>query len=71
MASVPIKPSSAQPDESLEARFRRLAEEWKAATAHLSSMTAASQHPAYQQIIALGPDVVPYLLRDMEDHETH
>jgi len=52
-------------------RFRRLAAEWQRATAHLSSMTAASAHLAYQEIISLGPDVVPLLLRDMEDNETH
>ena len=34
-------------------------------------MTAASCHPAYQEIISLGPAVIPLLLRDMEDNETH
>ena len=34
-------------------------------------MTAASNHPAYQEIISLGPEVVPFLLRDLEDNETH
>jgi hypothetical protein len=34
-------------------------------------MSAAAEHPAYQEIISLGPDVVPLLLRDMEEHGTH
>jgi hypothetical protein len=34
-------------------------------------MEAASEHPAYQEIISLGPAVVPLLLRDMEEKHTH
>jgi hypothetical protein len=34
-------------------------------------MTAASEHPAYQEIIGLGPDVVPFLLRDLEKTQRH
>ena len=71
MASVPAKPSPAQPSETVEARFRRLAAAWEEATGHLSSMAAASQHPAYQGIIGLGPEVIPYLLRDLQENETH
>jgi hypothetical protein len=72
MATIPVPPSpSAQPSETAEARFRRLAAAWEQATAHLSSMTAASRHPAYQEIIGLGPAVVPFLLRDLQDNETH
>jgi hypothetical protein len=71
VATVPTKPSPAQPAETVEARFRRLVAAWEQATAHLSSMTAASKHPAYQEIIAMGPAVMPYLLRDLEDNETH
>ena len=72
MASVPVKPIPAlPPKETVEARFRRLALDWERAAGHLSSMTAASENPAYQEIISLGPDVVPFLLRDLEDNETH
>jgi hypothetical protein len=72
MASVPTqKITSGAPAESLTDRFHRLATEWEAATSHLSSMSAASNHPAHQAIVALGSQVVPLLLRDMEDHETH
>jgi hypothetical protein len=72
MATIPTKSSSvAQPTETVEARFRRLAAAWEQATGHLSSMTAASNHPAYQEIIHLGREVIPHLLRDLEDNETH
>jgi hypothetical protein len=72
MATVPVQPSpAAQPSEPVEARFRRLAAAWEQATAHFSSMTAARRHPAYQEIIDLGPAVVPFLLRDLQDNQTH
>lgn len=28
-------------------------------------------HPAYQQIIGMGPEVVPLLLRDLAETESH
>ncbi len=72
MASIPIKPPSASPPkENLEPRFRRLASIWHEAVAHQSSSTLRNNHPAYREIIALGPDVVPLLLRDMQEHHTH
>jgi hypothetical protein len=57
--------------QALQARFEALAAEWKAETAFLSSSTAMVAHPASQAIIALGPPVVPLLLRDMEREHVH
>src|SRR5256885_1208340 len=72
MSTVSTKPSiPGPPPETVESRFRRLAAAWEEATAHLSSMKAASAHPAYQEIIQLGPEVVPFLLRDLEENERH
>jgi hypothetical protein len=72
MSTIPAKPVPApEPTESVEQRFRRLAAAWEKAVAHHSSTTLRNNHPAYQEIIRLGPDVVPFLLRDMEEHETH
>ena len=69
MATVPAKQAS--PQETLEQRFNRLAEEWYNAAGYLSSMTQASQHPAYQEIIRMGDAVVPLLLRDLEATHRH
>jgi hypothetical protein len=67
-----IKPAAAnQQAETVEQRFRRLAAAWQAAVAYQSSTTLRNNHPAYQEIIALGPDVVPLLLRDLEENQTH
>jgi hypothetical protein len=67
MATVPTKP----PMETLEERFNRLAAQWRAETAHLSSSTAIANHPAYQEIIALGPPTVPLILRELEKRRDH
>jgi hypothetical protein len=50
------------PSPALASRFHTLADEWYAATRLLASPTAATEHPAYRAIVALGPDVVPLLL---------
>jgi hypothetical protein len=57
-------------DPQLEQRFRTLAAEWDEETGHLSSITQMARHPAYQQIIGMGPAVVPLLLRDLERTHT-
>lgn len=66
------KPASAnQQAETVEQRFRRLAAAWQEAVAYQSSTTLRNNHPAYREIIGLGPDVIPLLLRDLEDNHTH
>jgi hypothetical protein len=55
----------------LAERFRELAEQWKEETSFLSSSTAIVNHPAYQAVIALGPPVVPFLLRELEAEPYH
>src|SRR5262245_45694819 len=62
-------PLSKDPD--LERRFHDLVAEWQAEVAPLSSTTARVQHPAYRAIIALGPAVVPLLLRELEQRPNH
>ena len=52
-------------------QFESLAEQWKTETALLSSTTSMVSHPAYRAIIALGPPVVPLLLRDLEQEPVH
>jgi hypothetical protein len=62
-------PLATEPD--LERRFRELVAEWQAEVAPLSSTTARVQHPAYRAIIALGPAVVPLLLRELQQRPNH
>lgn len=63
--------ATAPDGEMALAKFQRLANAWYKAVAHLSSSSKRESHPAYQEIIAMGPAVVPYLLGDLETHRRH
>lgn len=52
-------------DEGLAVAFEELAQTWTAETAFVSSPIKLMEHPAYRQIIGLGPAVLPLLLRDL------
>src|SRR5437763_15042700 len=62
MASVPATPAA----ETIEQRVVRLLGSWREQTAYLSSSTRITGHPAYQELIALGPAALPFLFRDLE-----
>ena len=66
-----LEPSTSALADSVAEKFRRLAATWKAAVAFHSSNSIRENHPAYLEIIALGPPVVPLLLRDLEETEAH
>jgi hypothetical protein len=67
MSTIPIRDVQQSPsEETVEQRVRRLLAIWRAETAFLSSSTALISHPAYQELIALGPAALPFLFRDME-----
>jgi len=63
-----ISPNEMEQDEMV-ARFGALASRWRAETGVLSSSSARAMHPAYQQIIGMGPAVLPLLLRELERAE--
>ncbi len=69
--STPQAGSEVQQTSALAAQFAALANEWKTATSLLSSSTAMIRHPAYEGIIALGPAVVPLILRDLQREPAH
>jgi hypothetical protein len=53
------------PSPALTSRFHALADEWRTATKFLSAPSAASEHPAYRAIVALGADAVPLILAEL------
>jgi hypothetical protein len=59
------------PERDLQGRFQELVALWKRERGPHSSSARLAQHPAYQQIIALGPEVVPLLLRELEREPDH
>jgi hypothetical protein len=66
-----VQPPPAPGSETIEQRFQRLADVWRRETWHLSSATRMAEHPAYREIIALGPAVVPLLLGELARQPDH
>ena len=47
--------------------FARLATAWKRETSHLSLAEMIAEHPAYQEIIAMGSTALPFILKDLKE----
>src|SRR5438132_12854265 len=62
------KKRSVTADRSLEDLFKHHADKWESETAHLSSTSQIMMHPSYQAILGMGDEVVPLLLRDMQQN---
>jgi hypothetical protein len=62
--------SSAMPivdrDAKKRARFKALVEQWQIERGAQSSITAAAMMPAYQSIIGMGEDAVPFIIAQLE-----
>lgn len=56
---------------SLRDRFTDLAATWRHETAFTSSLNEIVMNRAYQQIIGLGPEVIPLLLQDLQKRPDH
>src|SRR5262245_28081969 len=65
MSSIPTKPTRVT--ESTEQRFQQLAAVWLAETAYVSSSSDLVAHPAFQEIVGMGPVVIPLLLRELQN----
>lgn len=69
-----IKSPVASADEYLKAtrvRFDRLTEEWKSFESPFSSAMDLAMHPAYQQIIGMGPMAIPWIIEQLEREPDH
>ena len=55
-------------DDGIRIAFEELTRTWADETAHLSSPAKLLEHPAYRQIIGLGPRALPLVLRDLREH---
>ena len=53
----------------MERVFHDLAAQWHSETGHLSDMGKATAHPIYRALIALGPRVIPFMLRDLQSEK--
>ena len=57
--------------QELQTRFENLAQKWLNETAHLSSIHMISQHPAYQEIIAMGEPAIPFIIKRLQINPGH
>jgi hypothetical protein len=51
---------------SAERQFKKFASKWKADTRFTSSVEDMAMNPFYQQIIGMGPTVVPFILKSLK-----
>jgi len=57
--------------DRLQQEFDLLADRWERETSLLSSPSRKSEHPTHQAIVAMGPVVVPLILRRMKRRGGH
>jgi len=57
--------------DQLEAKFRTLVAQWKEGRGPESLTFRMAMHPAYQQIIGMGPSAVPLILDELRKEPDH
>jgi hypothetical protein len=57
--------------QSIAEKFKEQADKWESETAFLSATPMRVLHASYQSIMAMGPEVVPLLLRDLQETRRH
>ncbi|MCC3531372.1 MAG: hypothetical protein JGK21_25685 [Microcoleus sp. PH2017_22_RUC_O_B] len=57
---------NAELDSVVVDKFYTLAEQWQSEVAGMSSTNQMSQHPAYQEIINMGNQIIPLLLSELK-----
>ena len=51
--------------------FCEHAARWRRETRHWSSLTKMVMHPSYRRIMGMGPDALPFILRELREHPDH
>jgi hypothetical protein len=69
LVSAPQEAGTKRPD--VEQRFLELVAAWKRERGPHSSSARLAEHPAYEEIIRMGPEVVPLLLHELEREPDH
>jgi len=71
---MPISPERIYHFETkseLESEFSRLADRWRIETGGMSAPQQKIMHESYQQIIGMGPEVLPFIFRELQDRGGH
>lgn len=71
MATVDIENRTEHWRQDVETRFNDLAEKWASETAHHSMMSKIVLHRSYQEIIGLGRDALPLILKRLAVEPNH
>ncbi len=58
--------ASASRQGGIKQRFYLLSKQWKNDTQYLSSINEMVLHPAYQQIVGMGPGAIPLILLELK-----
>lgn len=58
--------SSVSRQNGIRQRFYLLSRQWKMDTQYLSSINEMVLHPAYQQIVGMGPSAIPLILLELK-----
>src|SRR6202790_5172879 len=69
--STERRSANATASRAWEGRFVDLVAAWKRERGPHSSSARLAEHPAYQQIIGMGAEVIPLLLRELEREPDH
>ena len=59
--------SDASATSALQLVFDSLAAKWQKETVYLSSPNTIAEHPAYQEIIGMGEQAIPMILRNFQE----
>lgn len=57
--------------EQLRPEFSRLANEWRRETLTAGHLSKIVMNPAYQRIMAMGPDIIPLILEELTQTPGH
>lgn len=57
--------------KEIERTFHDLLDKWREETSFVSSVEKMAMHPAYQQIIGMGKEIVPLILRELQQEPDH
>src|SRR5258708_6730993 len=58
-------------DSPLEEEFKQLADKWYRETRKMSVADQIVMHPAYQKIIGMGKEALPFIFRELERTRGH
>ena len=55
----------------IEEKFEKLVKKWEEETTFASTVLEMATHPAYQQIIGIGPNAIPLILNRLSEEPDH